>query len=1141
MAGQAEVGRSAPGGPLLPTPCSLLSSSPDWYLDAIFYKLPVKSFFDSTGDGLGDFPGLTRKLDYLAELGVTCLWLLPFFPSPWRDDGYDVTDYRAVHPAYGGIDDFQRFLDEAHQRGIRVAAEMVINHTSDQHPWFLAARAAPPGSPLRDFYLWSDSDRKYAEARVLHGNGRHSNWTWDPVARAYYWHRFFAHQPDLNYDNPAVRDEMARVLRFWLDRGIDGLCLNGVSYLFEREGTRCENLPETHALLKELRGAFGSAYPGRMLQAGVSAWPADVRPYFGAGDECHMAPNLPLAPRLFLAVRQEDRHPVADLLRQTPTLPPGCQWVLLLRNHDELTLGLATDEERDYMYRVYAADARMRLHGGIRRRLAPLLDNSRPRIELLLGLLFSLPGAPVLYYGDEIGMGDNIYLGGRDPVRTPMQWSGDRNAGFSEADAARLYSPPVSDPVHGYPAVNVDAQLRDPSSLFHWVRRLVALRKHTPTLARGSLELLEPSNRKVLAYLRRYEDDVVLVVSNLARSVQPVELDLSAVAGLIPVEMFDRTAFPRVGTALYFLTLGPHAFYWFQLRRTVEDVTARLPGVETEEVETVPVLRLKGGWETVLGGESRQTLERDVLPNYLRAQRWFGGKARRVEEVRLADWGALESDRAYLAFLTVRFGDGTHELYFLPLGITTGTAAARMYLSMKPWMLARLTGPDGDAVLHDALADDETCRAVLVAVGAGREFATEAGRVHAIYTAAFAELRGDPNVSLPVIRGPATSSNSLVLYGRRLLLKVFRRLEVGTNPDVEVGRYLTETSPFERTPHVAGTIEYRRPNSGPVSLAIVQALVPNQGDGWSHAVGEVRRYLERASGRMFGPDPVEPDPRPLPELARATPPPAVLETIGTFLHAAATLGRRTGELHRVLAAEPHDPAFAPELFTPTDAEAMRDGVEDQAERALGALRDNVDRLPESVGPSARRLLKEGHAVLAHLSRPPAVGTGARKIRCHGDYHLGQVLWVENDFVILDFEGEPTRSVEQRRAKQSPLKDVAGMLRSFHYAAYAGLFAFTRDRPDDFGRLEPWAALWYQWASAAFLAAYCETVGGAGLLPAEPEAFAALLDAFMLEKAFYELAYELNNRPDWVRIPLSGIEAACGLSEYAKPQATLGKD
>jgi maltose alpha-D-glucosyltransferase/alpha-amylase len=1131
----------APNGPI---------SDLQWHRDAIFYEVPVKSFFDADGDGVGDFPGLMSKLDYLQELGVTCLWLLPFYPSPLRDDGYDVSDYRGVHPPYGTADDFRMFLGEAHRRGLRVAAEMVINHTSDQHPWFQAARSAPPGSPLRDFFVWADDDRRLAGAGAPDHDGQRSHWTWDPEARAFYFHSFFSHQPDLNYDRPAVRDEVRKVLRFWLEMGVDGLCLNGAAYLFKRDGTPSEHLAETHAFLKEVRRELDAAYPGRMLQAGVSAWPAEAARYFGDGDEAHMVPNLPLAQRLFLALRQEDRHPVADLLRQTPAPPDGCQWVVLLRNHDELTLALATDEERDYMYREYAADPRTLRHGGILRRLAPMVDNNRRRLELLFGLLFSLPGAPLLYYGDEIGMGDNPYLGGRAGVRTPMQWSADRHAGFSDADFARLFAPPVLDPIYGCRAVNVEAQRRDPSSLYHWLRRLIALRKRTPALACGSLEPLEPANRKVLAVLRRLGDEIILVAANLSRSAQPAELDLSAFAGLVPVEWSGRTAFPRVGANPYVLTLGPHDLYWFSLRKSAEEAPTLRAAPQLEEVESLPAVEVAGDWDGVLEG-ARVALEGSVLPGYLRSQRWFGGKARRVESVHLEDWGGLPggSGRTFWALLDVWFADGASDLYLLPVGVADGPAAVRMVESMRPWVLATLHGPAGEAVLHDALADDAACTAILNAIGDQREFVTQQGRIRGVPTAAFARLRGDASRRLPVVRGPATSSNSLVFYGRRLVLKLFRRLEVGVNPDMEVGRFLTEESPFGRTPATAGGLEYQRPGSPPMSLAIVQALAPNQGDGWRHAIDELGRYYDRASGRMHGPDPLPPDPRRLAELVDAIPPPGALEIIDGWLHTAAVLGRRTAEMHLALCAtgglsaralgevetradkppvaHTLDPAFVPEPVTDADLAALRNEIAGQARRALAALRDNLDRLQAQVQLAAAPLMHDadlperaGRSVPDHVA--------AAKIRCHGDYHLGQVLWVENDFVILDFEGEPTRTVEERRAKQSPLKDVAGMLRSFDYAAHAGLFAFTHSRPDDFFRLTPWADLWRQWVSAAFLRAYRDAAGPAPFMPAEQERFTALLDAFLLGKAFYELAYELNNRPDWVRIPLWGVLSLLGL-------------
>lgn len=1102
-----------------------------WYEDAVFYELHVKSYFDSNDDGIGDFNGLTQKLDHLQDLGVSCVWLLPFFPSPLLDDGYDVADYRDVHPSYGTIQDFQTFLNEAHRRNIRVAAEMVINHTSDQHPWFQAARSAPSGSPLRDFYYWRDRADGFCNVA---DNKRH--WAWDNIAGAFYWHRFFPHQPDLNYDHPQVREEMLKVLRFWLDLGVDGLCLNGASFLIEREGTDCEHLPETHSILKEMRRELQGAYPQAMLQAGVNAWPGEVRSYFGDGDECHMAPNLALAQRLFLAVRQEDRHPLTDLLRQTPALPPHCQWITLLRNHDELTLALATDEERDYMYREYAGDPRMRLHGGIRRRLAPLVENNRRRIELLFGLLFSLPGAPVLYYGDEIGMGDNVFLGGRNGVRTPMQWSSDRNAGFSRSDFAHLYAPPIMDPLFGYQAVNVEAERRDTSSLLHWIRQLIALRRRMPTLSRGELQFLEPSNRKVIAFLRRRGEETVLVVANLARSAQPVELDLSRFAGLIPQEVLGRAAFPRIGSSPYLITLAPHGFHWFELRKTVEDVAARFAPVRTEDVQALPVIELADGLANLLEGSANGQFESQVLPAYLRSQRWFGGKARRVERITIADWGAMpiEGVTAFWTFLEVHFEGGSRDRYLLPLAVSTGSEAARIEQTMRPLALARVKSSQSDALLHDALALDSVCSLLLASVGRGESFITRNGVIKAVGTSAFGRLRGDPDYPLLVVRGPATSSNSILFFGRRLLMKLFRRLEPGINPDFEISRFLTEERPFERIPSVAGTFEYRPKDEQPFNLAILQALVPNQGDGWQHAIEELRRYFDRASARMYGPDPVPPDGRPLLQLADAVPPPAALETIGSYLQAARSLGRRTAQMHLAL-ADTNDPAFVPESLTEQDMVHLRDEIQTQANRALTTLKDNFPNLPEEVTTSANKLLELGGPFVRQLAQDRPTVPSAMKTRVHGDYHLGQVLWVDNDYILLDFEGEPTRTVEERRAKFSPVRDVAGMLRSYHYAAYAGLFAFTQNRPDDFARLAPWADLWQQWTSAAFLRAYLDEAGEAAFLPRDRTELETLLNQFTLAKAFYELVYELNNRPQWVRIPLSGILALLEFSAQ-EPEA-----
>jgi maltose alpha-D-glucosyltransferase/alpha-amylase len=537
-----------------------------WYKDAIIYQLHVRTFQDSNGDGIGDFQGLEQKLDYLQELGINAIWLMPFFPSPLRDDGYDIADYRTVHPSYGTLEDFHKLLESAHERGIRVIIEMVLNHTSDQHPWFRESRSSRD-NPYRDWYVWSDTDTRYQGTRIIFLDTEKSNWAWDPTSKSFYWHRFFSHQPDLNYDNPAVREEMWNVMKFWLEMGVDGFRLDAVPYLVERDGTNCENLPETHQILKDFRRRLDQQFTGKLFLAEANQWPADLRPYFGDGDEFHMAFHFPLMPRMFMGLKLEDRKPITEILHQTPEIPSSCQWSLFLRNHDELTLEMVTDMERDYMYDVYAQDKTMRLNLGIRRRLAPLLNNDRRRIELMNGMLMSLPGTPILYYGDEIGMGDNVLLGDRNGVRTPMQWTGGWNSGFSTAETQRLYAPLIQDPVYGYPAVNVLSQRESEHSLFRWMQRIITVRRSTAVFGRGSIEFLYPANHRILAYLRKLGKDVVLVVNNLSSTAQAVELDLRSYKGNILIEMFGNNIFPRVGDLPYLLTMGPYQFYWFRLRR----------------------------------------------------------------------------------------------------------------------------------------------------------------------------------------------------------------------------------------------------------------------------------------------------------------------------------------------------------------------------------------------------------------------------------------------------------------------------------------------------------------------------------------------------------------------------------------------
>src|SRR6266508_638053 len=590
-----------------------------WYKNAVIYELHIKAFFDANNDGTGDFAGLVRKLDYLQELGVTAVWLLPFYPSPLRDDGYDIADYTSINPTFGTMRDLRQFVAAAHVRGIRVIIELVVNHTSDQHPWFQRARAARQGSKWRDYYVWNETDQKYLGTRIIFVDSEKSNWTWDPVAQSYFWHRFYSHQPDLNYDNPRVFVEMLRVLRFWFDLCVDGLRLDAVPYLIEREGTNNENLVETHALLKRFRAEIDERYPDRMLLAEANQWPEDTRPYFGEGDECHMAFHFPLMPRIYMSIAREDRYPITDIIGQTPAIPENCQWAIFLRNHDELTLEMVTDSERDYLWQTYAIDQRARLNLGIRRRLAPLMDNDRRKIELLNGLLLSMPGTPVIYYGDELGMGDNFYLGDRDGVRTPMQWSADRNGGFSRADPQRLYLPPIMDPIYGYETINVEAQQKHANSLLNWTKRMIAVRQSHKAFGYGNLTALRPRNRKVLAYLREYEGEVMLCVFNLSRAAQAVELDLAAQKSKVPIELTGRSAFPPVGTLPYMLTLPAYGFYWFSLTEIAALPTAQEP--EPEPLPELETLVLAPGWNLVESQRSeRQRIDRfiyELLPAFI--------------------------------------------------------------------------------------------------------------------------------------------------------------------------------------------------------------------------------------------------------------------------------------------------------------------------------------------------------------------------------------------------------------------------------------------------------------------------------------------------------------------------------------------
>jgi maltose alpha-D-glucosyltransferase/alpha-amylase len=1120
-----------------------VSGDPQWYKDAVIYELHVRSFADSNGDGIGDFPGLTSRLDYLADLGVTALWLLPFYPSPGRDDGYDIADYTGVNPDYGTLKDVKTFIREAHARGLRVITELVCNHTSDQHPWFQRARRAPAGSPARDFYVWSDTPDRYPDVRIIFKDFERSNWTFDQEANAYYWHRFYHHQPDLNFDNPRVRAEIKKALDFWLDLGVDGLRLDAIPYLYERDGTNGENLPETHGFLKELRAHVDANHKDRMLLAEANQWPEDAVAYFGDGDECHMSFHFPLMPRLYMSLRQEDRFPLYDILDQTPPIPETAQWALFLRNHDELTLEMVTDEERDYMYRAYAADPQMRINLGIRRRLAPLLGNNRRRIELLNGLLFALPGTPVLYYGDEIGMGDNVYLGDRNGVRTPMQWSADRNAGFSEANRQRLFLPVITDPEYNYEAINVDAQQANPSSLLWWMKRLIALRKQYPAFGRGSLTFLTPENRRIVAFVREFGDDKILVVANMSRFVQHAELDLAAYRGLVPVEMMGRVEFPRIEERALFLTLGPHSFIWFSLE---QDPSGR--GIEVRPIEaTAPTLSGPADLDRLLAVNGRALA--NILPGYMRARRWFRSKARRIKSISLRDSirVPLASDadlEARLAIFDVEFTDGEPEAYVLPLALAR-TERVETALAGTPQAIVANVLPDGDGgpswTLYDALYEPAFATALLEGVGGRRRISGKRGDLTASPTRALRGLQGGRASALTPSVGRAEQSNTSVIFGDRLILKLFRRLESGVNPEIEIGQALTDAG-FEHSPALGGWLAYGG-GRDVAAVGVVQQLVANEGDAWGFTLDAVSAYYDRAAatdgGALSGPGDVPGTT--VSDMLNAVgqpPSPAMADLTGDYLNVARLLGERTAELHRALSGR-DDPAFVAEPFSALYLRGFFQAMRNQQTGALALLKHKLDSLPEEARPQAQLVLDLSAQIGSRVRDLTQRKIGAVRIRTHGDYHLGQLLWTGRDVVIIDFEGEPGRPLSERRHKRSALADVAGMLRSFHYAAFGTLLnprVGSAVRPEDVARLEPWATAWYATVGATFVGAYLEKAAGQPFVPSDRAEQLALLELAMLQKVLYELSYELNNRPDWVSIPLRGLLELLGAHPTTPPPA-----
>lgn len=1088
-----------------------------WYKDAVIYELHIKAFRDSDCDGIGDFGGLLEKLDYLQELGVTAIWLLPFYPSPLQDDGYDIADYYEINPSYGDIKQFKKLIKEAHKRDLKVITELVINHTSDQHPWFQRARNAPAGSPYRNYYVWSDDPNKYKDVRIIFQDFELSNWTWDPVAQQYYWHRFFRHQPDLNYDNPKVQDEVFKIIDYWCNMGVDGFRLDAVPYLFEREGTNGENLPETHDFLKKLRKHVDENYPGRLLLAEANMWPEDAVSYFGDGDECHMNYHFPVMPRMFMALQMEDRYPITDIFEQTPKIPETCQWAIFLRNHDELTLEMVTDEERDYMYKVYVKDPRSKINLGIRHRLAPLMGNNRKKIELLNYLLFSLPGTPVIYYGDEIGMGDNVYLGDRNGVRTPMQWSNDRNAGFSEANPQKLYLPLIIDPQYHYESVNVEMQSRNSSSLLSWMKRIIKTRAKYKSFGWGDLKFIQTENSKVLAFTRSYNEETMLVVANLSRFPQPIELDLCESAGRQPVEVFGKNKFPRIKeNEPYFLTLGPYDCNWFVL----EKVDAK-PKVKKE----LPEYTLRK-WEDVLQEDFIEELETNVLPDYMMQLRWFGGKSRPLQNMRVADIATIDTKEGTVYWLLVEviYKSDLPEIYQLPVAFAKNSVAHKLKDSCPQSVIANVKVGKEVGIIYDALYGTEFQTMLVQGMGKGHRIHFGNSEIKFSGAKELKEFISDGDKIRSKILS-AEQSNSSITYNNKFFLKLYRKVERAINPDLEITRYLTKKADFKNIPAYVGAIEWQY-KDGNIVLGMMQEMVEHNSDGWHYMLDQLVNFNEKLLAEdhhtlldlpVWGTHTEPASYKDLPESLK-------LLLDATVAERASLLGVRTAEMHLALAAGKELPAFHPEPFSLHYQRSLYSSFQSQVKKAFQSMARNIKRLPEDMRGEADEVLGMKEQILTELKKIYSKKLDAVKIRIHGDYHLGQTLFTGKDFIILDFEGEPARPYSERRLKRSALKDVAGMIRSFHYAAYGSLFLNNNIRKEDITKLMPYAELWYHYMSGFFTKSYLETVNGSAILPANSDDLELLMQTYLLEKSIYELNYELNNRPDWVIIPLHGIKS-----------------
>ncbi len=1086
-----------------------LNDDPLWYKDAVIYEVHIRSLYDSNADGIGDFQGLIEKLDYIKDLGVNAIWLLPFYPSPLKDDGYDITNYSDIHSDYGDLKTFRKFLKEAHRRRIRVITEMVLNHTSDKHPWFERARKAKPDSAWRNYYVWSDTPEKYLDARIIFKDFETSNWTWDPLTKTYYWHRFYSHQPDLNYDSIHVQKTMIKVIDFWLSMGVDGIRLDAVPYLYEREGTNCENLPETHAFLKQLRAHVDSKYKNKMLLAEANQWPEDAAAYFGDGDECHMAFHFPLMPRMFMAVEMEDRFPIIDIMDQTPKITESCQWALFLRNHDELTLEMVTDEERDYMYRVFAEDPRTKINLGIRRRLAPLLKNNRRKIELMFMLLFSLPGTPVIYYGDEIGMGDNYYLGDRNGVRTPMQWNPDINAGFSLANPQELYLPVVIDPPYHYESVNVATQERNSSSLLWWIKQTIALRKRFKAFGRGELKMLFPGNHKVVAFIRSYQGEVILVVANLSKYTQQAEIDLADYVGFAPEEAVSRNRFNPIEKPLYSITLGPYDYYWFLLVKEKAPVCIADDG-------NLHMIKARS-WSRLLDGMNREMLE-EILPSYLRCLGWSGGGGRMIERAQINDAMTVTGVLPYyLLIIKIDYTEGLPDLCLFPLAFASGEEAEKHMKSHPQSLISRLHTGTEEGVIYDGIYNEDLRENLLAMVLHRRRAKNAHGKLY-FYP-------GKTTRKVPEVKGLTSkilkiSQNTIYIqFKDKFFLKLYRRLEEGDH-EIVVTRFLSEKG-FANIAPFAGGIEYSRPKAEPLSAGLLQGFVSNEGDAWTYTTEEAGRFYERVLSKKEEANKPPAGPKTLFDIDPLSIPLQIRDLLGgVHLEMVQLLGRRTGEMHLTLASG-KDQDFVPVSFTVIYQRSLYQSMRASVSRTFRSLARLQGNLPPEAQGDATTILASEKEILNQMRKVMQRRIFALRMRIHGDFHLGQLLYTGKDFCLFGFDGSPEHTMEERKLKRSPILDLASMIVSLHSAAYSALQKHASTRKEDLPLLEPWEQLWFNYVSGVFIGSYLKTVGDAPFLPQGAAGIKDLLNAFLLDRAINELDRSLD-KPESLAVPMKGL-------------------